>query len=211
MNQHKFHLKVKPVVDRILLFHNNELISEMFEVVDETGVNEKIFNGYINLDKESLNQGMDAVFLCYCLGEDFMEANTVFSLPFQTQPDDITSEYAPNSICVNYYLPKNDNVLNNNIAKANFCLLDISERLQKGLGLPALIILPVTILSDNLKSIGVDELKKRGIDIKAEGFFFKKIAHLWAKNNSDIADYNDEKIKISLFAHSVTQHIELDV
>lgn len=227
MSQRKFHLKVKSVVERVLLFSNGELIGEMDEIVDETAIDEKIFNGFIDLEDNReleelstpLKRNVDAVFLCYCLGEDFMDSAAVFSLPFQTQPNDITSEYSPNAICVNYYLPKPneddykaENVVpTQQIATAKFCLVDIPDRLQKGLGLPALIILPVTILTDSIKEIGAEELKKRGIDIRADGFFFKKIAHLWAKSDSDAADYRDEKIKIGLFAHSITKQIEIEL
>lgn len=226
MSQRKFHFKVKSIVDRILLFNNGELIGEMEEVVDETSTDEKIFNGFVdlidnrNLDEldTPLKREIDAVFLCYCLGEDFMESRAVFSLPFQTQPDDITNDYAPNSICVNYYLPKDDEtyksddiVSTGNVATAKFCLVDIPVSLQTGLGLPALIILPVTILSDSMRAIGAEELKKRGIDIRAAGFFFKKIVHLWAKSDSNAADYSDEKIKIGLFAHSITKRVELEI
>lgn len=198
----EFHLRVKSVVDRILLFSNGDLIGEMEECVDETNTTEKIYNGFV--DKE-----VDAVFLCYCLGEDIMEARDVFSLPLQTQPDDITSEYAPNSICINYYLPIDKEETSSEITRAKYCLVDIPERLQKGLGLPSLIILPLATLTENMLSKGADELKKRGVDIKAEGFFYKQIVHLWAKSDADAADFGDEKIKIGLFAHSITKHISV--
>jgi hypothetical protein len=220
MSQKRFHLKVKPVVDRILLFKDDKFISEMDEVIDET-VDEKIFNGFIDtvVSDVPLRNEIDAIFICYCLGEDFMEARAVFSMPFQTQPDDITGDYAPNSICVNYYLPtsdetyKSDGVVSDStrIAPAKICLVDIPDRLQIGLGLPSVIIVPIALLSDGMKARGAEELKKRGIDIRANGFFFKQIVHLWAKSDADAADYSDEKIKIGLFAHSIHKKIEIEI
>jgi len=184
-----FHLKVTNCVDRILLF-NDELVGEM-TCVDTESTSEKIFNGTI--DKPT-----DAVLLCYVLGESVLDARDVFSRPLQSRPDDANNDVMGNAICVNYFKPKTDE----EVATPQICVVDISERLQLGIGISPTIILQKA--SFNKDNVTPEELSKYGFDAKADGYFIKPISHLWPKT-----DLEDEKITISLYAHSIIKHLDV--
>jgi len=185
-----FHLKVKDCVDRILLFNdNNEYISEM--TCTDPDADEKIFNGTLeHIEKPKLN----TVFLCYPLGESLIEAKDLFSVPIENGSDTVK-----NFICVNYYKPECST--DEPIASAKFCLLDIPERLQLGLGLPSIIILQ---LAEFTVKPSDEHMIKRGLDPKASGYFVKPVEHLVAKSS-----LGEEKIKINLYASSIIKNIDI--
>ncbi len=107
-----------------------------------------------------------------------------------------------NAICVNYFNPTvfdgdvDDNVP---LAVAKFCLADIPERLQLGLGLPPTIILQYADKSH----LSTGDMRKRGFNPNASGYFVKTFEHLWPKDDATANEYNEEKVIISLYAHSI--------
>jgi hypothetical protein len=189
-----FHLKVKDCVDRILLFNdNNEYIGEMTCTDPEAG--EKIFNGTLEHSDIKL---INAVFLCYALGESLIEAKNLFSVPTNENGSDTVKNF----ICVNYYKPEcSTENIDDPIASAKFCLLDIPERLQLGLGLPSIIILQ---LAEFKVKPSDENMLQRGLDPKASGYFVKPVEHLVAKSSLD-----DEKIKINLYASSIIKKLDI--
>jgi hypothetical protein len=170
----KFHITVKDCVDRILLF-DEELIGEL-ECADSESVTEKIFNG-------ELDNPVDAAFLCYILGESYMDVREVFSRPPQSRPDDANNDVMGNAICVNYFKPKTEA----DIVMPAVCIVDIPERLQF-----------------DKETADAEDLAKHGLDIKADGHFIKHMAHLWATD-----DFMDEKIKVSLYGQLITKHLDV--
>lgn len=188
-----FHLKVKDCVDRILLFNDtNEYIGEMKCTDPEAA--DKIFNGTLE-DSEKIKP-INTVFLCYALGESVIDAKDLFSVPFTQQNTDTIKNF----ICVNYYKPISDDA--DPIASAKYCLLDIPERLQLGLGLPSIIILQ---LAEFTVKPPAEDMLKRGLDPKASGYFVKPVEHLVAKTDS----FGDEKIKINLYASSIIKKLDI--
>jgi hypothetical protein len=185
----KFHITVKDCVDRILLF-DEELIGEL-ECADSESVTEKIFNG-------ELDNPVDAAFLCYILGESYMDVREVFSRPPQSRPDDANNDVMGNAICVNYFKPKTEA----DIVMPAVCIVDIPERLQLGLGIPSTIILQK--VEFDKETADAEDLAKHGLDIKADGHFIKHMAHLWATD-----DFMDEKIKVSLYGQLITKHLDV--
>jgi hypothetical protein len=191
-----FHLKVKPCVDRILLFVDDQLWNEM-KCVDPDAP-EKIFNGEM-----PENKTVTAVFLCYVLGESTMEIRNVLSRPIQTSVEKAT---IANAICINYYIPKADATDESQPpATAKFCLIDIPERLQLGLGLPPTFIL--TMAPKEQFKGDAELMRQYGFDLNADGCFVRTFEHLCAVNEDLANELGDENIKISLYAHSIIKEI----
>lgn len=194
-----FHLKVKDCVDRILLFNNkDEYMAEMTCTDPEAG--EKIFNGILEHSDAEKPKSVNAVFLCYALGESMIAAKDLFSVPTNENGSDTVKNF----ICVNYYKPEcSTETVNEPIASAKFCLLDIPERLQLGLGLPSIIILQ---LAEFKVKPSDEHMLQRGLDPKASGYFVKPVEHLVAKYSLD-----DEKIKINLYASSIIKKLDITI
>lgn len=198
-----FHLKVKDCVDRILLFNDkNEYISEMNCTDSEAA--EKIFNGTLESSDTELGVNeklkiINTVFLCYALGESIIPAKDLFSVPFSNEN---SSDTIKNFICVNYYKPSSTEQADDPAISAQYCLLDIPERLQLGLGLPSIIILQ---LAEFKVKPSPEDMLKRGLDPKASGYFVKPVEHLVAKNDS----LEEEKIKINLYASSIIKKLDI--
>lgn len=194
----EFHLKVASCVDRILLF-SNELIGEMHCVNpgdgDEVPI-EKIFNGTVDVES------VTAVLLCYELGESWMEAKNVFSRPIKMKPAHIETDSVKNTIVVNYFNPEVEE--SESLAVAKYCIVDIPERLQHGLGIQPVLILQPTVLPPNITP---EDMARHGFNPKANGYFATSISHLWPNDNADA--YNDEKLKITLYAHSIVKQIDI--
>ena len=193
-----FHLTVKAVVDRILLFTNDGLASEM--VCVDADADPKIFNG-------TADGPCTAVMLCYALGETDMIVKDVFSRPIHERPEDANNDVMGNAICVNYFAPTvfdGDADETVPLATAKFCLADIPERLRLGLGLPQTIILQYAEKSN----LSTGDMKKRGLNPNASGYFVKTFEHLWPKDEETAIEYGEEKIRISLYAHSIMKNIE---
>jgi len=201
-NMTEFHLKVASCVDRILLF-SDELKGEMHCVNPEEGDDvpiEKIYNGTVDVDS------VTAVLLCYELGESWLEAKNVFSQPIKMKPAHVEDDSTRNTIVVNYFNPdvSEDHVTDTTLAVAKFCIVDIPEKLQLGLGIQPILILQSAVLPEN---ISIEDMVRRGFNPKADGYFATTIQHLWPKENAEA--YNEEKIKITLYAHSVVKKIDI--
>lgn len=183
----EFYIELQPYVDRCIVIQK-DFNSEMKEGSrDETKV---IMNGMMPDNKDPVT----LMIMIGNLGDMMIDVPKLFSRPLSVPPQNVDpTAQCSNAIMVNFHIPEKG--ILTEVSTPKECILEFPQLLQDVLGLPSLMRLDAITKPDTMP----DDIKDRGLDPDAGGWFGKKINHKYPTDVRIIELLNKSKVKLTLY------------